>query len=115
MFIEKLFKPSTHNIDPPLMTTHTGGGSELRALRSEMDRMHMVVEALWTFIKEQTGYNDNELVQRITEIDLRDGKLDGKGVAKEKLTGICHECQRPLSKNKPVCVYCGTSVSFDPF
>jgi len=115
MFIQKLFKPLSYTNETPLMTSQTTGGSEIRTLRCEVDRLHMIVEALWSFIQELTGYSDNELIQRITEIDLRDGKLDGKSAPKEKSTVFCHECNRPLSKNKPVCIYCGTSVSIDPF
>jgi len=69
--------------------------SRLEAMQFDLDRLLMINEALWAILKEQHGYTDEDLISRISEIDLRDGKLDGKV---EKLGPIqCPTCGR---KNK---------------
>lgn len=83
------------------------------ALASDVEKLYMITEALWTILKEQHGYTDDELIHRIEEIDLRDGKLDGK-VAKQP-SPACPKCRRTLMRNQSVCLYCGTAVSREPF
>jgi hypothetical protein len=82
-------------------------------LRCDVDRLLMITEALWTFIKQQHGYQDEDLAKLITEIDLRDGKLDGRVAPTEPRT--CPSCGRVLSKNRPVCLYCGKPAAVVPF
>ena len=96
------------------------GGKASRAttetieLRREVNRLLMITEALWDFIREREGLSDEQLVAKIDEIDLRDGALDGRS-AKTPPTQ-CDACGRTLAKRQPVCIYCGTDAeSRDPF
>jgi len=83
-------------------------------MRLEIKRLLMITEALWGMLKEQHGYSDAQLIARIAEIDMRDGKLDGRVNEKEgPLT--CPECGRTLSRQRPTCLYCGTAIARDPF
>ena len=88
--------------------------SEVNILRFEVERLLMITEALWTILKEQHGFDDAELIDKINEIDLRDGRLDGR-VAVSAEPAVCPNCGRTLSKRRPVCLYCSTSVVQDPF
>jgi hypothetical protein len=92
----------------------TGTQSEVRLLRLDIERLMMITEALWTLLKEQHGYTDDELVKRVNEIDMRDGVLDGQ-VATE-LSPVCPQChrQQPI-KRRPMCLYCGSPIATDPF
>jgi hypothetical protein len=92
----------------------TGTQSETRLLRLDIERLMMITEALWTLLKEQHGYTDDELVKRVNEIDMRDGVLDGQVAA--ELSPVCPAChrQQPV-KHRPLCLYCGTPISTDPF
>jgi hypothetical protein len=83
------------------------------AITFDVEKLFMITEALWTILKEQHGYSDDELIGRIQEIDLRDGKLDGK-VAKQQ-NPPCPHCGRTLIGKRPVCFYCGTEVVRDIF
>ncbi len=87
--------------------------TEVEALRFDIERLLMITEALWNFIKEQHQFTDEELLAKITEIDMRDGKLDGR--VKKSSIVKCPNCGRVLMKNRPVCLYCGTAVALDPF
>ena len=82
-------------------------------LELDVEKLLMITEALWTILKEQHGYSDDDLADRIAQIDMRDGKLDGK-VAKEG-PEYCPKCQRTLMKQRPICMYCGTALATEPF
>ena len=88
--------------------------TENESLRFDVEKLFMITQALWTLLQEQHGYSDDQLIQRIQEIDLQDGKLDGK-VAKEKIRPDCPQCGRKLMGKRPVCLYCGAEVALDPF
>ena len=89
--------------------------TELGYLKSDIERLLMINEALWIFLKEEHGYSDEDLIKKIAEIDMRDGKLDGrvKPVSKEK--SVCKNCGRPVGKRRPTCLYCGAALVRDPF
>lgn len=87
--------------------------AQVDLLKCETERLLMICEALWTILKEQHGYDDEELAERIRKIDMKDGKLDGR-VAKTEPTS-CPHCGRTLSRQRPVCMYCGGHAGLDPF
>jgi len=87
--------------------------AKVEALGRDIERLFMITEALWTILKEDHGFNDAELMLRVTEIDMRDGKLDGK--AASTAPGPCPKCQRPLSKKRSFCLYCGELTVANPF
>ena len=63
------------NSSSPLETKST-----IEELERRLNKMTMVCMALWTFMKEKDGLTEEQLAKRIEEIDLSDGKLDGKCV-----------------------------------
>jgi hypothetical protein len=87
---------------------------EVEMLRDDIERLMMICEALWTVVKKEHGYAEDELVALITQIDLRDGQLDGRDKSSHGPRS-CPKCGRALSKRRPVCMYCGTPVVQDPF
>jgi hypothetical protein len=87
--------------------------SEVDVLKSEVERLLMITEALWTLAREQHGYTDEVLVERVRAIDMKDGKLDGR-VAKSA-PSTCPSCSRTLSRQRPVCMYCGADGGQNPF
>lgn len=84
------------------------------SIRFDVEKLFMITQALWTFLQEEHGYSDDELIQRIQEIDLQDGQLDGK-LAKAPNRPQCPQCGRKLIGKRPVCLYCGTEVALNPF
>ena len=81
-------------------------------VEARLDRTLLAFEAMWTLLRDKLGVTDQELVQRINELDLSDGKLDGK-VRKSPVS--CPSCGRTLSRRFPKCMYCGQAVVHDPF
>lgn len=82
--------------------------SETADLRRQVDRMQLICEAIWTIVKDRVGADDEQLFQLIKQIDLRDGKLDGRS---KKPTQRCSDCKRVVSARTGVCLYCGAMVS----
>jgi hypothetical protein len=115
MIEDVLFSSAVHLLDTQ---NRDGGESGSRAatdvrtqnefIQCDVEKLFMLTEALWTILKEKHGCTDAELVQRVQEIDLRDGKLDGK-VA--KVNPDCPKCGRKLMGKRPVYLYCGAEVA----
>ena len=86
---------------------------EAAMLRADVERLLMITEALWSLMKDQFEYTDQHLVDRITQIDAQDGKVDGRVATKPPTA--CPRCGRPASRKRTVCVYCGAVVPTEPF
>ena len=122
MMMPGLFMASTTHIIRTKQATLAGeraskSAAEVRtqneAITCDLEKLMMITEALWIFIKEQHGFTDEHLVNMVQDIDLRDGKLDGK-VSKQP-NPTCTKCGRRLMGKHPICMYCGTAVDRDPF
>lgn len=79
----------------------------------DIEKLFMITEAIWNILKEKHGYADEDLIQMVQDIDLRDGQLDGK-VAKQP-NPPCSQCGRVLMGSHPVCLYCGAVSTRAPF
>ena len=94
-------------------TTAREAKSDVEQLRFDVERLMLITEALWSIVKERTECTDEDLVRRIADIDLEDGKLDGR---KSKTPPRpCPHCQRILAKHRHVCLFCGKPVEVQPF
>ena len=81
--------------------------SEIAALRQEMDRTTLIVQALWELLKKKHGATEDEMVDLIQAVDMMDGKIDGKP---SRIPQNCPECTRPVSIATNTCFFCGTVV-----
>lgn len=61
--------------------------------------------ALWELLQQKAHVPEAEFMAKVQEIDLRDGKLDGKAGAAPARS--CPSCQRMLSQRHRRCLYCG--------
>jgi hypothetical protein len=80
---------------------------QVRDLEFSLHRMTLVSQALWELLRERYGLTEEELVAKIKEIDLRDGKLDGR-LTPQRTT--CPQCQHTINTQNARCIYCGTTV-----
>ena len=78
--------------------------SEADLLQHDIDRLLMISEALWSFLKKQHGYTDDDLAKAVGAIDLRNSGADKD--AQEK----CPSCGRMISAHRRLCLYCGKPV-----
>ena len=88
-------------------------GSEIQVLRTAIDRLILMNRALWEILAESRGLTDEYLLNKIKEVDLRDGALDGK--IKQPVRK-CASCGKILPVGRENCLYCGTkNEGADPF
>ena len=76
-------------------------------LEACIDRLLLINRALWEIIQERFSLNEDFLREKLNEIDLRDGALDGK---LKKSMQKCARCKRTLHPRHKVCLYCGYHV-----
>ncbi len=81
-------------------------------LDARLDRIMLAFEAMWSLVHEKLQVSEEDFAARLNEIDLSDGRLDGK-VRKGAVS--CPKCKRTISRRLPKCIYCGQGIVHDPF
>lgn len=85
-------------------------GRTLDRLEDKVDALALTCQALWELLEERTNLTENELMAKMNEIDLRDGRADGRmGTGGQ----ACPKCGRTLSRRRHTCMYCGEAVGKD--
>lgn len=81
-----------------------------RSIEAELnvERLRLVTQAMWEFLRERTEVTDADLEAKIQEIDLRDGQDDGKMARQVAICGHCHRKTGVRSHRR--CFYCGTPL-----
>ena len=73
-------------------------------LERRVDRLLLANMALWSMLKEITGLTDDQLSQRVSEIDSADGKEDGRVTP---VVQVCPQCTQTISVKHQKCLFCG--------
>jgi hypothetical protein len=71
-------------------------------LERRLEKLTLVCQALWTLLRERTGVTDEDLAHRVREIDLTDGRLDGRMAP----AFTCERCGRVTARRHGRCLYC---------
>lgn len=77
---------------------------------SRLEKLTLLCRAMWTLLQERTGVTEEDLARRATEIDLLDGKADGKVSVR---ASMCTSCNRTVAPRHLKCIYCGTEKLVD--
>lgn len=73
-------------------------------LTGEVDSLRLACAAMWEILEERLGVTPKELAERMTQIDLRDGRLDGRMSTQAV---ACATCGRRMSARRAHCLFCG--------
>ena len=84
--------------------------SLIGGLEARVDRLNLICRAMWSFIQETTDLTEESLLERVKDLDLRDGKLDGKLARK---VSQCGRCGKVMSTRHNRCLYCGDAALVD--
>jgi hypothetical protein len=86
----------------------------LRQLRSayadKIDTLVLIGRAMWELVRASNNLSEDDLLKKVTEVDLSDGTLDGKIITPPKK---CSSCNRVMSKRHRRCIYCGAEERLD--
>lgn len=80
---------------------------DLENLERRLDALVITCQALWEIIRTQTGLSDHAILEKMEEIDGRDGRVDGKISAG---LSICPSCNRRSNAHRTTCLYCGAAL-----
>lgn len=77
---------------------------ELHQIEARLDRVQLACRAMMEIIVEELDMPADTIAQKIAEIDLRDGKLDGRA---GQSVLECVQCHRKTRASRGKCLYCG--------
>jgi hypothetical protein len=81
--------------------------SDIDDLKRKADALTLACQALWEIVRVQTGLSDDTILDKMQEIDLRDGSADGR-ISHRVLS--CPSCQRTSKASRKICLYCGAAM-----
>jgi len=83
------------------------------AMEERFSSLALITRALFELLAERAGLTEQDLAKKMNEIDLRDGKADGKMSATPKK---CPSCGSVMSTRFNRCLFCGYQErNADPF
>lgn len=82
----------------------TSSADTIAQLERRIDRLTLTCMAMWSLLQETTDLTEEDLAQRVREIDMSDGVQDGK-VRPQAIQ--CSQCGRIISAKHGRCLYCG--------
>lgn len=85
---------------------------QVRVLEANLAKSMMINEALWELIRDQHGLTEKDLHDKLYEVDMRDGVLDGKH---QRTAVKCPNCDHTVSPRHPACIYCGQVIDDSVF
>ncbi|OGV73214.1 MAG: hypothetical protein A3K19_30470 [Lentisphaerae bacterium RIFOXYB12_FULL_65_16] len=85
--------------------------ARLEDLELTVERLLLINQALWETIAKHQELTEEDLLEKVNEIDLRDGKLDGK--LKRSAFRKCKQCGRSLHRRHSKCIFCGAPYAED--
>lgn len=81
---------------------------KVRDLERKCSSMALASQALWELLKQNSNLRDEDIVNKILEIDMRDGRADGK---MSRSIVKCSSCGRKSNSTRSQCLYCGSPIS----
>lgn len=79
----------------------------LKVLERRVETLSLTCQALWELLRQISDLTDEHVIQKMQEIDLRDGVADGK--IAQKIV-VCPKCQRNSNSKRKICLYCGNDL-----
>jgi predicted RNase H-like nuclease (RuvC/YqgF family) len=80
----------------------------LMTLQARVEKLSFISRALWTFVREMGGKTEQELMERVTQLQREEAEKAQKGAAAPRL---CSKCNRPVAAGQERCLFCGTEVT----
>src|SRR4051794_36920434 len=102
------FVPSADRLSSaPLSDPPPRRPEDVQGVDERVDQLLIVCAAMWELLRERSGLTENDLVNKVAEIDARDGTADGRITPKPR---NCPKCHRVIFPKHRRCLYCGCEV-----
>lgn len=89
-------------------------GNAISNVQAQLDTLVLANQAMWEILSKKLGVTESELVKLMSDIDLRDGKADGR-ITKTQIRQ-CSDCCHKIKKQRPNCYWCGSKMNMEsPF
>ena len=82
--------------------------SDVSAMKRKLERLSLACQALWELLRDGTAFEEEHILRKMQEIDVRDGAADGKIGHKPIDCPVCH---RKANSARQTCLYCGADLS----
>lgn len=79
----------------------------LAAQERRLERLALHCQAMWEMLRERAEFSEEEFINKVLEVDLRDGRTDGRMHAKPS---ECPNCHRMTNSRRATCVICGVEL-----
>ena len=101
-------RPSMTSADVRLIAEESNAN-----LTQRVQLLELACAGLWELLKSQHGFSDEQLLEKIHEVDARDGQVDNQiGHAAQ----VCPHCNRKLlTRNPTKCAWCGGALNSTVF
>ncbi len=85
----------------------------IKTLQDNLGKAMLINEALWEIIRDKHQLTEKDLYEKLYDIDMRDGKLDGKN---QRNTPVeCPNCHHKIAPHHDRCMYCGEAIDKSVF
>jgi len=75
-----------------------------RITEERLEKLTLLCTAMWTLLRDRTELTEEDLVEAVHELDLKDGVEDGKVT---QTIVKCPKCGRTMHPRHHRCLYCG--------
>jgi hypothetical protein len=76
-------------------------------MEKRMNRLSLLCQSMWEMLRERAEFTDDQLASKMLEVDLRDGRGDGRIAT--QITD-CPSCKRKTNSRRTTCVICGAEL-----
>ena len=88
------------------------GSAQDRMSRVErrLEALSLACQSMWELCSAEFKLSEEQLIAKMQEVDLRDGKLDGRMSPQAQ---ECERCNRRANARRDKCLYCGHEFAAD--
>ena len=79
-------------------------------LNNRLERLLLVSQAVWELLQETANLTEEDLFEKVTEIDARDGVEDG---VYSRPLAKCRKCGSAICRKYVQCLFCGEPFESD--
>lgn len=81
--------------------------SSTDGVQASVNRLSLACQAMWELLRENSDLTESDLENKINDVDLRDGKADGK-ICIRVVT--CSSCGKNTNSKRNTCIMCGAPI-----